>query len=247
MRDRRRWPAARRAPGSVRRRASARPTQNAASAAAARWRRASPRRALAAVGPGRRGLRGRLRSWRRRLGAGCLVREPLRLRGRGPLRAALDAADDPRVFGPTMPSAASPRSVCKRPHCRVGQRAEAPVDSRPAEAVAAAAQHALHAPDRGARLAAHSGALGEHRRCASLAARAGAGARRSSGPRPRPAPAAPSGFVSGRRKATSLIVIATPFETSHRDAGPTRGTAWCTHRAAPQRRRDGCAERPRRG
>ena len=113
-----------------------------------------------------------------------------------------------------------------------GQRAEAPVDSRSPEAVAAAPQHALDAPDGGARRVAHAGALGEHRG-GVVAARAARGRRRSSRPRPRPAPAAPSCRLRSPKQATSFVVIATPFETSHRDAGPMRGAAWCTHRAAP--------------
>ena len=106
-------------------------------------------------------------------GAGCVVRE-LRLflcveEG----RCARRSMRARRVCGPTMPSSGSPRSDCSNRTAAVVSGAEAPVGSRPAEAVAAAAQHALHVADRGARLAAHPGALGEHRRLL----RGGAGGR----------------------------------------------------------------------
>ena len=123
----------------------------------------------AVVGVGEDGGGGRLRRGRR---GGC---RPLGARtttaaaavvvvgGGGPLGAALDLAHHPPRLGSHDAIDRQPAIGLQQPHRRGGQRAKAPVDAGPAEAVAAAAQHPLHATHRHTGLAVHPRPLREHR------------------------------------------------------------------------------------
>ena len=210
-------------------------TQNAATAAARRdGDEPAGVGALVALGSvGRRALRGRRARWSRAWAASpssCASRCGARTRtaaGRRSMRLTTVW-----VFGPTMPSAASPLSACKRGRRRrsAGQSARRlPV----ARGCSRGVQHALHAPDRDAGLATHAGALGEHRGGLGGGA-GGAGATAV-------VTTAAATSASQHRQGSSPVAerrrVWTPHcyslrNVSMRRRAVRRGTTWRTHRAA---------------